>query len=50
MKKIIVHRFKGSAQPPVKKTASQIEIETFGVWFQNLPLLGFALRIRTGKM
>jgi hypothetical protein len=39
-----------SAQPPAKKTAGQIEIETFGTRFQNLPFLGFALRIRTGKM
>jgi hypothetical protein len=50
-----VQRFRGSevlgsAQPPAKKTAGQIEIETFGARFQNLPLLGFALRIRTGKM
>jgi len=43
-------RFQVSAQPPAKKTVGQIEIETFGALFLNLPLLGFALRIRTGKM
>jgi hypothetical protein len=42
--------FQVSAQPPVKKTAGQIVIGTFGARFQNLPLLGFALSIRTGKM
>ena len=40
----------GSAPSPAKKTAGQIEIETFGARFQNLLLLGFALHIRTGKM
>jgi hypothetical protein len=50
--KLSGNRFKvpGSAQPPAKKTVGQIEIETFGAQFLNLPLLGFALRIRTGKM
>jgi len=39
-----------SAQPPAKKTACQIEIETFGPRFRNRPLLGFAFRNNTGKM
>jgi K+-sensing histidine kinase KdpD len=39
-----------SAQPSTKKSAGQIEKETFGARFQNLPLLGFALGIRAGKM
>jgi hypothetical protein len=39
-----------SAQPLVAPAASLIEIETFGTWFRNRPLLGFAIRTNTGKM
>jgi hypothetical protein len=33
-----------------KKTASLIKKETFGAWFGNRPMLGFAFRNNTGKM
>jgi hypothetical protein len=33
-----------------KKTASLIEIESFGDRFRNRPLLGFTFRNNTGKM
>jgi hypothetical protein len=33
-----------------KKTAGLIKKETFGAWFGNQPLLGFAFRDNTDKM
>jgi len=48
--RIVEKQNSGVRSAPALKTAGQIEIETFGARFQNLPLLGFALQIRTGKM
>ncbi|MBW2406983.1 MAG: hypothetical protein JRF17_06410 [Deltaproteobacteria bacterium] len=43
-------RVLGSALPLAKKTASLIEIETFGAQFRNRSLLGFAIGNNIGKM
>jgi hypothetical protein len=42
-------RVQGSASPPARKTAGQIELETSGLTFKIKPVLGFAFQNITGQ-